>query len=944
MATVVNKSIGSDGGRDHASFAAYDTANQGNLITADEERHGQAYDDTVFDEAGILIDGSTTDATRFMVIEAAPGEEFDILTGLGVRINPTTGTTVMQLNDPFIVCRGMQIYSQVTASRRSLWATQGTITIEKMHIKDDNATATNGYCIDTNLNADNSVIRSCIIEGDAGGSNGARWGVNCHSTADNVEVTNCTIYGFVQGAADGIRTQNTSVAAVLRNIVSIDNDTDFNLASGTDIDYCVSSDSTATGANSQTLQTAAACFNDAGSGDFRPVAAGPLEDEGEIQSPVFEDITGVDHGTDNATWEVGAYDGTATVVHVLAMDTDGVATAELDLTKTTPLTSIIAVFAADHYWPMEHLQGIDIRGGFDLTETDPDGLLTNVIEGPDELGYASLDSNGAAATGLNKFSATDFPTDVTGAGGFFLSVWINPNGGSALNSRGIFTVDENGSTPYIALTHRDDNNTVNIQVDDGTNQANVGSSSGIVNDSWNHIAVRFKGGIGPFLELYINGVLRAQNTVHLVGNMTWGVTSEVKIANARVDQAALQAEAGIREVAFIATSQPSSIVANIYNGGVGRIHRPGQINDTLWGELDQQDDYAVDMDAAASTAMDLTIVVTEHQLEMASSGAATMEADATVEVFLEMGINAGATVEVDPIVEKFLEMSSTGEATMTADTSIILEAMMQSDGGSLATFDLAIDHPVAMDSDATATAAFDLIIDHNLEMASTGAGDLEANLSTDVQMNVPMDGSSSMGPDLIIDHNLDMESSGSSSVGPTLSIDFLAEVEIEGMGMMGADLTIIPAGGAGVVRDSEQFDSAQRELSAQSSAHPHTFHGQYVIPAGMVPGDSIRIARIPAGMQVVSMSVDHDALGVGSSGVMNVGTDSEPSAFLANCNILMSKIDIMTSGGKSSRPNQDAGIDIVLTFSGSFSFVADTVIRLVGNAIHMPTWQEEPRE
>jgi hypothetical protein len=78
MTTTVIKTLGSAGGRDYTSVAAWVAAAPANLVTADQVWKGEMYNDSnSFVVAGAFdISGPTTDATRFMWLTAAAGQSF----------------------------------------------------------------------------------------------------------------------------------------------------------------------------------------------------------------------------------------------------------------------------------------------------------------------------------------------------------------------------------------------------------------------------------------------------------------------------------------------------------------------------------------------------------------------------------------------------------------------------------------------------------------------------------------------------------------------------------------------------------------------------------------------------------------------------------------------------------------------------------------------------
>lgn len=104
MPTTVVKTIRASGG-DYTTLSAWEAANQGDLVTADEVRVAECYNDwpSGLNDA-VNIDGSTTDATRYMAITVAAGHRHTGKPDTGFRIVRSAAyTAVVLFNDPY--CR-----------------------------------------------------------------------------------------------------------------------------------------------------------------------------------------------------------------------------------------------------------------------------------------------------------------------------------------------------------------------------------------------------------------------------------------------------------------------------------------------------------------------------------------------------------------------------------------------------------------------------------------------------------------------------------------------------------------------------------------------------------------------------------------------------------------------------------------------------------------------
>lgn len=115
MPTTVVKTIRASGG-DYTTLSAWEAANQGDLVTADEVRVAECYNDwpSGLNDA-VNIDGSTTDATRYMAITVAAGHRHTGKPDTGFRIVRSAAyTAVVLFNDPY--CRASWLDVRNTGS------------------------------------------------------------------------------------------------------------------------------------------------------------------------------------------------------------------------------------------------------------------------------------------------------------------------------------------------------------------------------------------------------------------------------------------------------------------------------------------------------------------------------------------------------------------------------------------------------------------------------------------------------------------------------------------------------------------------------------------------------------------------------------------------------------------------------------------------------------
>lgn len=378
---------------------------------------------------------------------------------------------------------------------------------------------------------------------------------------------------------------------------------------------------------------------------------------------------------------------------------------------------------------------------------------------------------------------------------------------------------------------------------------------------------------------------------------------------------------------------------------------------TLGVNLEIIRDLDVAIDATAAMTADLTIII--EALAMDVDATSAMTADLTMVRALAMQSDGVAAMTGDLIREGTMLLDLDGVGSMTASLTIIKPLSVQFDG--VATFSSEFVIPLAMQSDGVATAAFALIRETFLDMAADatslltadllmvrplamdldGTSTLEAALEVLRSLVMQSDGVAALSADLTMTRALAMATVGTSSLAAALTFTRLVAMAPTGVGTLDADLTIQPVGGAGVVFDSEQFDMFEQQRTPASSAHPHVIHGQFVIPSGFNPNDTIRIAVIPRRWQLTALSVDFDRLAQGASATMNVGTTTQQTAFISSINVLQSGVAVMGAAGSSAR-TKDSAVEIVISFSGSFTFIPNTAIRLVAQAVYMPTFQEVP--
>jgi hypothetical protein len=179
MATTVTKTVKSSGG-DYTSLSTWEAGEQGDLVTADEVRQAECYG--FQDTSPCLIDGSTTDATRYLRVFAAAGAEAQLpydTSGAAYRLE-VTNVTALQVSDQHVEIAGIQaaINSSSSSLRHALYYT---------------AANTGGWCI----------VDRCVARDLAGGGTGGRSGFTCDTggSGSTFVCRNCVAIGFVNGTS-----------------------------------------------------------------------------------------------------------------------------------------------------------------------------------------------------------------------------------------------------------------------------------------------------------------------------------------------------------------------------------------------------------------------------------------------------------------------------------------------------------------------------------------------------------------------------------------------------------------------------------------------------------------------------------------------------------------------------------------------------------------------
>ena len=321
--------------RDYSTLDAWEIDTDIDLVAADLLHKGYIYRDTVPlilpNTAAFVIGGATVDATRYRVLQGAPGFLYNPATGQGALILKRTrdagGTNGSGITVGENFCQllnfGLEAYNP-SGSQYPLTNTNNVgIELSASSILVDGVTVRwkigesggTGFIVcfsDIQSGNKTNIVRNCI----AIGSGIDLFGASCGFAAqtDDQKWYNCVAYGILNsnggigpgGSTCGFLTTTTDVDVTLKNCVACLCGIDFATLVGNTVDYCVSSDDSATGTSSKTGADPETLFNSPLFDDFRPRYGGALIDAGETQGSFSLDIIGT---TRIVPWEIGAYDG-----------------------------------------------------------------------------------------------------------------------------------------------------------------------------------------------------------------------------------------------------------------------------------------------------------------------------------------------------------------------------------------------------------------------------------------------------------------------------------------------------------------------------------------------------------------------------------------------------------------------------------------------------------
>lgn len=313
MPAEIIKTIKSSGG-DYTSLSAWEAARNADLTVSDTIETAECYNFT--DTTGVIIQGWTTDPTRYIKIYTPTAERHTGTAGTGYRLI-VSGARALQIREGHVRTEGLEIrasgdFSGIHVDNPDALPASPYILVKDCLVYNCGSTAGLyhgiylGRCGAASypMNIINTVIYGCKGDGIRADSGNA---------AAIVDILNCTVNN---NAGYGIRKNSNSTTVQVKNCYAGANTTaDYSSSSGTWTAFTTNASSDTTGTSG--LQSIAhstssgAYFTNvtAGSENYHIGASSALKDVGTDLSATF--TTDIDGATRSGTWDIGADEITA---------------------------------------------------------------------------------------------------------------------------------------------------------------------------------------------------------------------------------------------------------------------------------------------------------------------------------------------------------------------------------------------------------------------------------------------------------------------------------------------------------------------------------------------------------------------------------------------------------------------------------------------------------
>lgn len=306
----------------------------------------------------VVLAGATTSSTGYRHLTADPGNEYDPIAGTGATITATTDTGVVEITENYARLSRIRVANTgAGTTQRRVIKLVGTNTVVLAVVADGSSATTSNtnvgsagfYCDPA---GSGNIFSSIAIGGGAAGNYNGFYGNNNAWNWYNCVAYDFKAYGFNMGSA-------MDSPATVENCIAMSNATeDFSSLGGTTAvsNNCLSDDATADdlgGTGHVINETVANIFTDAANDDFSIVASSAAHNTGKDLTSAYEAVfgsgntpgfkPGIDHGTENSTWEMGAYDGiVGGQARIMAATIDTTMGVSAALLREAPLAATLA--------------------------------------------------------------------------------------------------------------------------------------------------------------------------------------------------------------------------------------------------------------------------------------------------------------------------------------------------------------------------------------------------------------------------------------------------------------------------------------------------------------------------------------------------------------------------------------------------------------------------
>lgn len=322
MATEITHTIGTNGGlRDYTSISAWESAQQRNLVTADEIANGECYNDGLMTDR-VTFSGWTTDTTRYIKVYTPSGQRHTGVENTGFRMRNNFTGHAFNFLDANVRIEGLEVYT-TSASYDNFFinTTQANSWFEICYNLNDDArynVMVNAAPATCDVKVWNNFIFGCTIGIYV-------WDTDAPCYLYSNSIANCANYGILV---------NTTNAVVAKDCACLENGNDFGFKArfGASSDYNASTAASgdtdgAPGANSVHGATGANNFVNATVGSenlhVKDTAANIYNTGTDLSAdPDLAFSDDIDGNTRTGTWDIGGDEYQAAVTYTQTFSLD----------------------------------------------------------------------------------------------------------------------------------------------------------------------------------------------------------------------------------------------------------------------------------------------------------------------------------------------------------------------------------------------------------------------------------------------------------------------------------------------------------------------------------------------------------------------------------------------------------------------------------------------